>query len=134
MKFRRLVTRESTLQLAFFDLSKAFDRVWHQGLMAKLKHYGVQEAALRWFSAYLIGRRQRVRVEGTTSAFLPILARVLQGSVLATLLFLVCTVTIDGSAAHCELQCVYVCVCGGGGGLWVCGCVGVCMCVYMCKA
>ena len=95
--------------------------------MAKLKHYGIQEAALRCFSAYLIGRRQRVRVESTTSAFLPIWAGVPQGSVLGPVLFLVYTINLPAacenastkcsqfaddtalvcssdSAAHCELQ------------------------------
>ena len=46
----------------FFDLSKAFDRVWHRGPLKKLKHFGVCEDALQWLCAYLAGRRQRVCV------------------------------------------------------------------------
>ena len=66
----------------FFDLSKAFDRVWHKGLLAKLLHYGVRDRALTWAEAYLTGRRQRVKVLDTTSSWLPIPAGVPQGSVL----------------------------------------------------
>ena len=46
----------------FFDLSKAFDRVWHQGVLAKLHHCGVSGKVLAWLQAYLTGRRQRVQV------------------------------------------------------------------------
>ena len=54
----------------FFDLSKAFDRVWHQGLLAKLTHLGVCEDALAWLSSYLTKRRQRVRVNSSLSPWL----------------------------------------------------------------
>ena len=51
----------------FFDLSKAFDRVWHPGLLKKLSHYGVEAEAHIWLTGYLSGRRQRVQVDGTVS-------------------------------------------------------------------
>ena len=51
----------------FFDLSKAFDRVWHKGLLAKLQHAGVCEASLTWFTIYLTRRRQRVRANSVLS-------------------------------------------------------------------
>ena len=54
----------------FFDLSKAFDRVWHHGLLAKLTHLGVCEDALAWLSSYLTKRRQRVRVNSSLSPWL----------------------------------------------------------------
>ena len=75
----------------FFDLSKAFDRVWHKGLLKKLEHVGVRGQALAWLRAYLCNRRQRVRVDGSTSPWLPIPAGVPQGLVLGRLLFLVFT-------------------------------------------
>ena len=61
---------------AFCDISKAFDRVWHAGLLYKLEAAGVTkklEAAgvtgevLKWFKSYLSDRRQRVVLPGVSS-------------------------------------------------------------------
>ena len=75
----------------YYDLSKAFDRVWHEGLLAKLEHLGVQGAALAWLKAYLTNRRQRVRVNNSFSTWSSVPAGVPQGSVLGPLLFLIYT-------------------------------------------
>ena len=42
--------------MVFCDLSKAFDRVWHnyKGLLFKLQSYGISNNLLRWFGSYLI--------------------------------------------------------------------------------
>ena len=42
------------------DVSKAFDRVWHKGLLCKLRAAGISGSLLSWFSSYLSERRQRV--------------------------------------------------------------------------
>ena len=49
--------------VVFFDLKKAFDRVWHKGLLAKLHRAGVRDTALKWFASFLSGRRQAVTVD-----------------------------------------------------------------------
>ena len=75
--------------MTFLDISKAFDKVWHKGLIFKLKPYGVDGSLLKLIENYLIGRQQRVVLNGQTSLWKNILAGVPQGSVLGPLLFLV---------------------------------------------
>ena len=76
------------IRVVFFDVSKAFDRVWHKGLLEKLKSIGIDGALLSWFSSYLSNRRQRVIIPGTFSDWTTIEAGVPQGSILGPLLFL----------------------------------------------
>ena len=40
------------------DISKAFDLVWHKGLLYKLKNIGIDNTVLKWFESYLSNRRQ----------------------------------------------------------------------------
>lgn len=77
------------VRVVFCDISKAFDRVWHRGLLHKLRNLGCSERLLKWFSSYLFGRRQRVVLNGQMSKWAYIQAGVPQGSILGPLLFLV---------------------------------------------
>ena len=72
----------------FCDISKAFDRVWHAGLIHKLKSAGISGNLLSWFTNYLTGRKQRVVMSGVQSAWNSISAGIPQGSILGPLLFL----------------------------------------------
>ncbi|MCG8096458.1 MAG: endonuclease/exonuclease/phosphatase family protein, partial [Candidatus Thiodiazotropha endolucinida] len=76
------------VRAVFCDISKAFDRVWHTGLVYKLKVAGVTGSVLHWFKNYLSDRRQRVVLPGGTSDWVFIRAGVPQGSILGPLLFL----------------------------------------------
>ena len=80
---------QSTTQVIFFDISKAFDRVWHKGLLHKLSAIGIRGQILEWFRNYLAGRTQAVTIKGSSSDFLPVSAGVPQGSVLGPTLFLI---------------------------------------------
>ena len=73
----------------FFDISKAFDKVWHKGLLFKLRRAGIRGNLLCWFSDYLSNRFQRVNIPGGISNLCHVQAGVPQGSILGPLLFLI---------------------------------------------
>ena len=77
------------VRVVFLDISKAFDRVWHAGLIEKLKAVGVRGPLLMWIESYLKDRKQRVTIEGHSSDWAGIKSGVPQGSVLGPLLFLI---------------------------------------------
>ena len=65
----------------FLDMSKTFDKVWHEGLIFKLKSVGICDALLDLIGSFLENRFQRVVLNGQTSEWLPVRAGVQQGSV-----------------------------------------------------
>ena len=77
--------KSKDVRFIFCDVSKAFDKVGHKGLLFKLKSYG---NTLKRIESYLVDRVQRVVLDGFYSSFKPISAGVPQGSVLGPSLFL----------------------------------------------
>ena len=69
------------------DLSKAFDFLDHELLIAKLNAYGFSRSALLFVRSYLDNRKQRVKVNGSFSTWTKTSLGVPQGSVLGLLLF-----------------------------------------------
>ena len=63
------------------DLSKAFDCVPHNLLIAKLEVYGVNENLLAYLHSYLSNRKQCVRINNVTSNFETFISGVVQGSI-----------------------------------------------------
>ena len=80
--------RKSTC-IIFCDISKAFDRVWHSGLLFKLSQYGIEGNILNWITSYLQNRTQKVFVGSSFSDVKQVHAGVPQGSVLGPLFFLI---------------------------------------------
>ena len=75
--------------MVFLDISKTFDRIWHKGLIFKLKQNGIDGGFLEWVSYYLSDRKQKVAIRNASSSLMSVKAGVPQGSVLGPLLFLV---------------------------------------------
>ena len=69
------------------DLSKAFDCLAHDLLIAKVEAYGFDHNSIKLLYSYLTNRRQRVRINSNYSTWSEIISGVPQGSILGPLLF-----------------------------------------------
>ena len=73
----------------FLDISKVFDKVWHESLLFKIETTGISGNLLKLFQSFLSDSQQRVILNGQHSNWAPALAGVLQESILGPLLFLI---------------------------------------------
>ena len=97
------------------DLSKAFETLPHELLVAKLKSYGADSKTTDLVHDYLANRRQRVRLGDQFSNWKETSVGVLQGSVLGPLLFnifmndLVYAVKQSGLSAYADDTQIFFC-------------------------
>ena len=70
------------IDAVLLDFSKTFDKVPHQRLLVKLKHYGIRDNTLQWIQHFLQNRTQQVLLDGTHSATCSVDSRNSFGSLL----------------------------------------------------
>ena len=87
-RIARAFNRPGATRAVALDISKAFDRVWHAGLLHKLKSYGISGQIFGLISSFLSNRWLRVVLDGKSSQEYPVNAGVPQGSILCPTLFL----------------------------------------------
>ena len=90
----------------FLDISKVFDKIWHEGLIFKLKAYGIngiEGDLLKFLINYLEDCKQRIVLNGQNSSWKNILAGVRRGSILGPILFLIYINSLpDGIKSICK--------------------------------
>ncbi|XP_028172352.1 uncharacterized protein LOC114361498 [Ostrinia furnacalis] len=93
--------------LLLLDFSRAFDSINTSLLLSKLRFYGLEQSAIKWFHSYLHGRSQYVELRLSNgkklcSQSLPVNRGVPQGSILGPILYILYSADIIGHIAHCR--------------------------------
>ena len=87
-RIARSFNRSGATRAVALDIFKAFDRVWHAGLLHKLKSYGISGQVFSLISSFLSNGRFRVVLDGKSSQEYPLNAGVPQGFTLGPTLLL----------------------------------------------
>ena len=87
-RIARAFNRSGATRAVALDISKAFDRVWHTGLLHKRKSHGISGQIFGLISSFLSNRQLQVVLDGKSSQEYPVNVGIPQGSILGPTLFL----------------------------------------------
>lgn len=86
-KITESFNNKKNLIATFFDISKAFDKVWHQGLIYKMHKYNIPKYIIIWTATFLKDRKFKIKINSSISEEYSISAGVPQGAVVSPILF-----------------------------------------------
>ena len=80
-KWKSALDKEQYVSALFMGLSKAFDTIKHDSLIAKLKAYGFSKEALKLMKSYLKNWKQKVQINNKLTSERDVIAGAPQGSI-----------------------------------------------------
>uniref|UniRef100_A0A1A8L2C0 Reverse transcriptase domain-containing protein n=1 Tax=Nothobranchius pienaari TaxID=704102 RepID=A0A1A8L2C0_9TELE len=84
---RRAQINKESVVAVFFDIEKAYDTLWREGLLIKIKQMGIGGRMFKWIKNFLMGRQIQVRIGKILSEKFPVVNGTPQGSIVSPLLF-----------------------------------------------